>query len=124
MPGTSQLSIPRTLFYPKNTLLSQEHSSIPRTLVLSGNLTANWEVFTRYWTHYKIASKLKTEEPEVRVATFLLCVGRYSMNTFNGFSLSGDESKNMDSILSEFEKLCIGETNEKYERFIFNSRNQ
>ncbi|KAK3797082.1 hypothetical protein RRG08_013923 [Elysia crispata] len=72
MPGTSQLSIPRTLFYPKNTLLSQEHSSIPRTLVLSGNLTANWEVFTRYWTHYKIASKLKTEEPEVRKSKLTL----------------------------------------------------
>ena len=43
------------------------------------------------------------------------------MDIFDGFSLTDDESKNMDSILDAFEKSCIAERNEN---FIFNSRNQ
>ena len=89
-----------------------------------GNLTTNWKVFKRDWTYYEIASNLKTEEPEVRVATLLSRVGKDAMDIFDGFSLTDDESYDMESILGAFEKFCIGETNESYERFIFNSRNQ
>ena len=81
-------------------------------------------MFKRDWTYYEIASNLKTEEPEVRVATLLSRVGKDAMDIFDGFSLTDDESYDMESILGAFEKFCIGETNESYERFIFNSRNQ
>ena len=97
---------------------------IPSPLSLIDNLSTNWKVFKRDWTNYEIASKLKTEEPEVREAILLSCVGKDAMDIFDGFSLTDDESNDMDSILPAFEKFCIGETNEPFERFAFNSRIQ
>ena len=35
-----------------------------------------------------------------------------------------DVRKKLDAVMTKFENLCIGETNETYERYIFNSRNQ
>lgn len=97
---------------------------VPRPLDLSGNLTANWKIFKRDWSNYEIASKLNVEEPEVRVATFLSCIGREAMDVYDGFIFPDEKKIDMKQILDAFEKYCIGETNESYERFIFNSRNQ
>jgi len=45
----------------------QRQIPIPRPLVLTGNLNANWKVFHRDWKNYEIASKLSVEIEEVRV---------------------------------------------------------
>ena len=82
------------------------------------------ESIQRVWANYEIASKLKTEEPELRVAILLSCVSKDAIDIFDGFSLTDDESNDMDSILGAFEKFCIGETNKSYERFVFNSGNK
>ena len=46
------------------------------------------------------------------------------MNVFDGLKLTDEQRKKIPDILTAFERYCIGETNETYERFIFNSRNQ
>ena len=33
------------------------------------------------------------------------------------------DRKKLDAVITKFEDLCIRETNETYERYIFNSRN-
>ena len=35
-----------------------------------------------------------------------------------------DDRKKLDAVMTKFEDLCIGQTNETYERYVFNSRNQ
>ncbi|GFS18072.1 hypothetical protein ElyMa_003255100 [Elysia marginata] len=46
------------------------------------------------------------------------------MDIFVGFQLTEEQNNDIQEILDAFEKYCIGETNESYERFVFNSRNQ
>ena len=100
------------------------HLPIPRPLNLTGNLTTNWNNFKRDWNNYEIASKCSAEAMPIRIATLLSCIGSDAMNIYDGFVLSDEERKDIKNILDAFEKYCIGETNETYERFIFNSRNQ
>ncbi|GFR97655.1 retrovirus-related Pol polyprotein from transposon 17.6 [Elysia marginata] len=97
---------------------------IPRPLILTGNLTTNWKVFKRDWNTYEIASKLRSETAEIRVATLLSCIGRDAINIFDGFQLTEEQNNDIQEILDAFEKYCIEETNESHERFVFNSRNQ
>ena len=97
---------------------------IPRALSLTGNLAQNWKVFQRDWKNYEITSKLSTEDMSVRVATLLSCIGSDAMNVFDGFNMSDRERENVVIIMKAFESYCIGETNETYERFVFNGRNQ
>jgi len=46
------------------------------------------------------------------------------MDIYDGFHFQLDEDKDIKKIMDAFESYCIGETNESYERFGFNSRNQ
>ena len=34
----------------------------------------------------------------------------------------GEDRDRLDTVIAKFEELCIGETNETYERFVFSSR--
>ena len=106
------------------TAQTQRTLPIPKSLSLTGNLANNWKIFSRDWDNYEIASKLSDEDMKIRVATFLTCIGSDAMNIFDGFDLTETKRKNLNDIKTAFEKYCIGETNETYERFIFNSRNQ
>ena len=97
---------------------------IPKPLSLTGNVGQNWKIFRRDFNNYEIATKLNTETMDIRVATLLSCIGSDAMNVFDGLKLTDEQRKQIPDILTAFERYCIGETNETYERFIFNSRNQ
>ena len=44
----------------------------------------------------------------MRVATLLSCVGKDAMDIFDEFSLTVDESNDIDSILGAFENFVLG----------------
>lgn len=94
----------------------------PRPLMLEGNLATNWKQFIRDWTNYEIATGLEEADDRKRTATFLSIIGREAMNVYDGFSFEQDRTFAL--VVEKFESFCIGRTNECYERFIFNSRQQ
>ena len=57
---------------------------IPKPLSLTGNVVQNWKIFRRDFTNYEIATKLKGEDMDIRVATLLSCIGSEAMNVFDG----------------------------------------
>lgn len=65
-------------------------------------------------------------QPEpYKVAMFLHCIGPEALKIYNGLPFSTPEEKGMlTNIITKFEQFTIGETNETYERYIFNIRNQ
>ena len=97
---------------------------IPKPLSLTGNVGQNWKIFKRDFTNYEVATKLNKENMEIRVATLLSCIGSNAMDIYDGFPMSEEQRKQIPDILRAFENYCIGETNETYERYVFNSRNQ
>jgi len=65
------------------------------------------------------------KEKPLRSATFLTCIGSDALEIFEGFEFANeDESKDRDIVLQKFNTFCIGKTNETYERYCFNKREQ
>ncbi|XP_033731751.1 uncharacterized protein K02A2.6-like [Pecten maximus] len=97
----------------------------PPKLDLKGNICTNWKRFKRVWDNYEVASGLSNKENSMRTATFLTCIGPDALEIFEGFEFADDnESKNLDVVIGKFNTFCIGKTNEIYERYLFNRREQ
>lgn len=103
---------------------------LPSKLEISGNLATNWKKFQRAWNNYEIAARLKDpEHPDVnkslRTATLLTCIGSDALDVYDGLDFASEEQKtDIDVVLQKLQSYCIGETNEIYERYKFNKRDQ
>ena len=92
----------------------------------------NWKRFRRMWDNYEIASQLKKEKTEQRIATLLVCIGPEALDSYYGLDWQTtndcdeavDKSRDIDYVLQMMEEYFIGETNEIYERYCFNKRQQ
>jgi hypothetical protein len=123
---------------PTTSVASQEVKVIqipvslpmPPHLAMTGNLATNWKRFYRAWNNYEIASRLRdpnnpSTNKELRTATLLTCIGADALDVFDGLDFANEEErKDIDVVVSKFEKYCIGETNETCERYCFNKRDQ
>ena len=57
--------------------------------------------------------------------TLLTCLAPDALETVDGLRFASNlERKNPDVVLTKLEEVCIGETNETYERYQFNKRDQ
>ncbi|XP_032233946.1 uncharacterized protein LOC116616143 [Nematostella vectensis] len=103
----------------------QSSTPLPGKLELKGNLGSNWKRFKRVWDNYEIASRLNTQSKALRVATLLTCIGPDVLDIYDGLPFESEaDQKDIDKVLKLLEAYCIGETNETYERYVFNKREQ
>ena len=84
----------------------------------------NWKAFKQRWNHYSVLTQLDKQPEDYKVALFLYSVGGEAVKTFNTFDLTEDNKGNLGTIIAAFDKFAIGEKNETYERYKFNSRDQ
>ena len=97
----------------------------PTGLDLSGqNKAVNWKVYKQQWENYTIVAQLEKQTEEYRVTLLLYSIGSEAVKTYNSFDLNEENRRKLSEIIKEFDKYAIGETNETYERYMFNSRNQ
>ena len=97
----------------------------PQPLNFDSNVAENWKIFKQKWNNYAIIAKLNTQEEPYRVALFLHTLGDEALKVFNGFKFETPEAnRTVGEIIEQFEKFAVGETNETYERYVFNSRTQ
>ena len=97
----------------------------PSKLETKGNLASNWKRFRRVWSNYEVASRLVKQPKEERTATLLTCIGADALEIVDGLNFANeDERKDIDVVLEKLEVFCVGETNEIYERYQFNKRDQ
>ena len=97
----------------------------PQALKIDGNLVANWKRFKRSWQNYVILARLDKFEENFKAALFLSVIGEEAPELFEGMDFATEMDRNiLGKIVEKFEEFCIEETNETYERFVFNRRNQ
>ena len=84
--------------------------------------TQDWKLFKQMWTNYIVVAGLENEAPAYLRALFLHTLGAEGLTIFNGLEL--DDSATVDQIISAMDTHFIGKTNEIYERFVFNKRDQ
>lgn len=96
----------------------------PVPLKTDGNLCVNWKRFKRGWNNYAIVARLDRFEETFKVAMFLTVIEE-TLEMYEGvhFAIETDRQI-LNNVVETFEEFCVGETNETYERFIFNRRNQ
>ena len=103
----------------------QSNIPVQGKLDLRGNLAVNWKKFRRIWENYEIATHLNKQESSLRVATLLSCIGSDVLDIFDGLSFDTEaDRQDINKVLEKLEAYCIGETNETYERYVFNKRDQ
>ena len=116
--GTRMVTIPVNLPLPEKLVIQK------------GNLAESWRKFKRAWSNYELAAKLKDPlnpefNKEQRAATLLTCIGSDALDVIDGLDFATEADRNnIDRILEKLEKYCIGQTNESYERYVFNKREQ
>ena len=97
----------------------------PGKLVTTGNVADNWKVWKQMWSNYMIIAQLEMQPPMYKVALFLHRICADVLKIFNGFQFdSPDYPNDLAKIVQKFDKFTIGELNETFERYTFNSRNQ
>ena len=85
----------------------------------------NWKKFKRAWDNYTMVARLQRFDEEYKAATFLSAIREEALEIYEGMTFNPPESsKVLDSIVQKFEEYCIGQTNETFERYLFNSRSQ
>ena len=59
------------------------------------------------------------------MAMFLSVIGEDALEIFDRMNFAPEtDNQVLNKVVEKFEEFCIGETNETYERFIFNRRDQ
>ena len=97
----------------------------PAPLDTKTNIVENWKSFKQSWENYSVIMNINTQPEAYKVALFLHCIGPEAVKIFNGLSFETPEEKGtLSNIIAKFNDFTIGETNETYERYVFNSRNQ
>lgn len=95
---------------------------LPDRLTLGPAATKHWKIFKQRWQAYSIVTKVANLPQEEQKALFIHCLEDDALEAFNTFQLADDASIN--DVIASFETFIIGESNETYERFCFNRRNQ
>ena len=94
-------------------------------LCTTGNVADNWKVWKQMWSNYMVNAQLEMKPPAYKVALSLHCIGVDALKNFNGSQFESSDNKNdLAKILQKFDEFTIGELNETFERYTFNSRNQ
>ena len=101
-------------------------SGIPMPKPLNrDNLAANWKKFKRAWDNHAVVVRLHRFDKEYKTVTFLSAMGEEALEIYEGMTFNPlESSKVVDSVVQKFEEYCIGQTNETFERYLFNSRSQ
>ena len=93
--------------------------------VNKGNIAENWKTYKQVQSNYCIVTGLDSRSEECRVALFLHCIGPEALRVYNGLPFPDEaERKKMKSVFGKFDEKTVGEVNETYEQYVFNSRNQ
>ena len=111
--------------FPNGNVSTIQYFPVPGKLDLRGNLAVNWKKFRRIWENYEIAMHLNKQDSSLRVATLLSCIGSNILDIFDGLLFDSEANRqDINKVLEKLEAYCIGETNETYERYVFNKRDQ
>src|SRR5664279_2265731 len=93
---------------------------LPAPLRITSALAVEWKRFRGQWTNYVKAAKVNKEDKDCQAAIFLACIGTDAYDIYTTMEFEREEDRaDPDKLIEAFERHCIGELNEVYERKIF-----
>jgi len=98
---------------------------LPAPLRTASNLAVEWKRFKGQWHNYVKAVKVDREEKVCQAAIFLACIGADAYEIFATMEFANETDKqDPDKLIDAFERHCVGDVNEVYERYVFHRRQQ
>ena len=106
-------------------MAAASHIPLPALLnVHASNLAAEWKRFHGQWLNYVKAAKVDQEAADCQAAILLACIGTDAYCVYESMSLSDEQRASTTELLAAFQRHSLGDTNEVYERYVFNNRKQ
>ena len=97
----------------------------PNPLDVDGDRADNWKIWKQRWDNYCIITGLLDQPEDYKCGMLLHSIGIEAMRIFNGLKFSdGEDRNNMADVIKKFDQHFLGQTQEFFERFQFNRRNQ
>jgi len=95
----------------------------PPPVCLDSNTAENWRFFKQKWRNYALITNLSSQSRQYQVALLLHVLGEQALKIYNGFTFTTTENnRTVNEILTKFDEFAIGQVNETYERYVFQSR--
>ena len=103
-----------------------EKSTIPLPqLRLNSQPREEWLIFKQQYSDYRLICGIGAKPKNYQAAVFRSCLGKEEIKIYNSLVYAETEDKDdVELIISKLDAYIIGETNEIYERFKFNKREQ
>ena len=99
--------------------------STPKPLEVDGDRADNWKIWKQRWENYCTITGLLDQPEDYKCAMLLHCIGVDAMRIYNGLKFGEGEDRNkMADVIKKFDHHFLGQTQEFFERFQFNRRNQ
>ena len=83
---------------------------------------SEWKLFKQMWHNFVIVARLENESQQYMKALFLHTLGSDGLTIVNGLELP--QGHTLKDIITALDEHFIGQVNETYERFVFNTRDQ
>ena len=97
----------------------------PKPPEVDGDRIDNWKMWKQRWLNYCVITGLTDQSDDYKCALLLHCIGIEAMRIFDGMKFAEGEDRNkMADILVKYDQHFLGQTQEFFERFQFNRRNQ
>ena len=89
------------------------------------DLLENWKVWKQMWENYAVIMELDKKEPKYQKLMVLHAIGADALRVINAFVYGdGEDGALIETLVTKLDDHIIGELNEIFERYIFNSRSQ
>ena len=109
----------------------------PPPLKLDDKPVEEWKLFKQLYENYGILTELEKQNKKYQKAAFLNCAGPEGVKIYNSLTfktavgeagtddyIPAEDADDVTIIIQKFEKHIVGETNETFERYRFNKRDQ
>ena len=100
------------------------HITPPPPLRLTENKVEEWKMFTQLYENYAIITELAKKDKPYQKAILLHTMGPEGVRIYNTITFGASEQDDVKVIMKKMSEVIIGETNETYERYVFNKRDQ
>ena len=111
---------------PPGITMQMQGIAPPKPLDLSSASTIdNWKTWKQMWENYSIVAGINRQPEHFKIALFLHSIGPDALKVYNIFVYTEAENRDdIKTIIKKFDDFIIGESNEIYERYLFNKRSQ
>ncbi|XP_048585750.1 uncharacterized protein LOC116606612 [Nematostella vectensis] len=94
----------------------------PEPVKLAKNGVESWKIWKQLWQHYCIVSNADSHSPQFKKSLLISTMGIEALQIYNG--CDPVETDTAKDILTKLDAHILGETNETFERYKFNTRVQ